>query len=807
MRPQLSCAVLCLSILVACGDGAREDDDGEFTDPVADSEDDVELSGVDEDADGVRDDVAAYIATLEADPDKQAALTAFARESTAMMIAGGSDEMTRDAAFLQHSRVVRSIDCLAAVYSPEIRVEMIEQVGHALYNNPARLRAYYAADALLSGSILPSPEPVCDAEMGTPGEAVRRILPPPPAGGSNPLCGEGTAIYYGNGVNTTAVQADAIVRGDLPALADEARLKEPLRFGLAYNQTSGLFLDVLQTLEQKAIEDSRFSWFVINNALWYLLRGLNVPERLLARIPGGAELVPVLQEIINAAIADSAAERASFYDEDVADHVARYRADIGSGYRVVLIAHSQGTLYANAARSRLTLEDGEAALYFGAALVGNVAAVAPDGYVRSRNDLVVGLLERLGRTVPNWNVIVPVQVEDFLGHGFREIYINPELPARSRVVTLMNRISNRLPYNEVCNDPGLPTGIGVVSVAVSFYHACAVLADGRVQCWGANHSGALGGGLGPNSATPVTVEGLAGPALGVATGMFFSCAVIEGGTVQCWGDGMYGRLGYGSTQSSAVPVTVSGLSDATAVVAGAYHACALKADGTVVCWGSNYVGALGNGSTTSPTNSPVPLPVVGVTGATALSTGFQINHPEHTCALLSAGNVACWGHNYHGELGNGASFEDHVPYAFPSSGTAVEAIGVGGASAISTAKGIYGNTCAIVGGEVECWGVVHYDRLNVLGQRASPVPLTVPGLSDVTHIAGGAAFNCAVSQGQVSCWGLNDSGQLGDGTTTLSIVPVLVGGDGIGGVTQVSLGWRYACAVRGSGEILCWGTL
>jgi alpha-tubulin suppressor-like RCC1 family protein len=322
------------------------------------------------------------------------------------------------------------------------------------------------------------------------------------------------------------------------------------------------------------------------------------------------------------------------------------------------------------------------------------------------------------------------------------------------------------------------------AVAVGFGFACGIDEAGGAMCWGKNAFGTLGNGTTTDSALPVQVTGLTSGVTAISAGAVNACALLAGGSVVCWGNNGSGQLGNGTTTDSAVPVQVTGLtSGVTSMSVGDNTACAVTASGGAVCWGLGMFGELGNGGTA---NSSVPVPVTGLTsGIARVSVGGAT-----ACALTTGGAVQCWGNNGFGTLGDDfAETQSAVPVQVIGLTSGVVAISNGGAPA-----------CAILtGGAVQCWGT------DIGTNNTNGVPVPKAGLANVTALGVGNVSACAIlAGGALECWGDNSTGQLGNGTTTSTPTPGAVTGLS-SGVTSASVNSVSGCAVTSAGTVQCWG--
>jgi len=385
-----------------------------------------------------------------------------------------------------------------------------------------------------------------------------------------------------------------------------------------------------------------------------------------------------------------------------------------------------------------------------------------------------------------------------------------------RVVTIqLVLLAVALSLVGIAGQPVLAGSYGALSITAGDVQSCSIEAVGT-YCWGDNDFGELGNGTTTQANVPVPVDTSGLPAgqtfTQIAGGSLqYTCALDSAGAAYCWGENYYGNLGDGTTADSSVPeaVNTSGVlagKTLTAITVGKEHACALDSTGRAYCWGYNGFGELGDGTTI---DSSVPL-AVDSGGALAGKTLTQIAAGgEHTCALDTQGTVYCWGYNGYGQLGDGATVDSEVPVAVDTGGVLA-----GKRLTQITASGLY-HTCALdSAGLAYCWGYNDFGQLGDGTTTDSDVPVAVDtdGVlagASLTHITAGASHTCAVSSsGGAYCWGRNTSGGLGDGTTDDSNVPVAVDDSGaLAGkiLAQISAGGDHTCAVDTDGADYCWG--
>jgi alpha-tubulin suppressor-like RCC1 family protein len=339
-------------------------------------------------------------------------------------------------------------------------------------------------------------------------------------------------------------------------------------------------------------------------------------------------------------------------------------------------------------------------------------------------------------------------------------------------------------------DGAVVPGPALRQLAAGASGTCAVLDDGTVRCWGDNREGQLGDGTTTSSARPVVVAGL-DHVVSVSVGYEHACALIDDGTARCWGRNGNGQLGDGTTDDSAAPVTVSNLDEIAQVFAGVYTSCALQTSGSVYCWGRG--GDLGDGGVAQ---SELPQLVPGLSDVVQLSVAANggVITPIHVCGVRGDGTAFCWGGNADGQLGDGTQDGARAP---------VEVLGV--TDAIEIAAG-GDHACARRASGLFCWG-----RGEVVGDGTGERSFTPTEVStDATVDALSAGDNHMLArtpEGGLICWGRSSSGQCGDGAAFPPSGPVYL--TPVASLAEevdlFASGGVHACAYTTDQVTYCWG--
>jgi alpha-tubulin suppressor-like RCC1 family protein len=281
----------------------------------------------------------------------------------------------------------------------------------------------------------------------------------------------------------------------------------------------------------------------------------------------------------------------------------------------------------------------------------------------------------------------------------------------------------------------------------------------------------------------------------VATGAGHSCALDDDGVVWCWGRNLEGQLGLGDTEGVDVFAPMAIESDVTfvSIGAGEFHTCALDDTGAAYCWGANVEGQVGDGTFEA---RDVPVPVAGGHVFTGLAVGGS-----HTCGIVSSTEGYCWGDDSFGQLGNASSGSSNVPVEIMRALENDDVIQL----ATITAGG--GHTCVLDDTAAPfCWGNNGTGQLGDGGTTSSEVPVAVSGggAFDFVAVTAGTSHTCATAGGQADCWGFNLFGQLGDGTNVDKLEP---GAPGVLGVelAALSAGADHTCGLDPDGVAYCWG--
>ncbi|MFK7991225.1 MAG: RCC1 domain-containing protein [Sandaracinaceae bacterium] len=316
----------------------------------------------------------------------------------------------------------------------------------------------------------------------------------------------------------------------------------------------------------------------------------------------------------------------------------------------------------------------------------------------------------------------------------------------------------------------------VRDVALGTLSTCILFTDGHVECRGYAANGQLGRGttLRGDAFEPVMGIEDAQRLVGVPFGY---CVIRVDGTVWCWGENSSGRFGQPPAEAVTRPVRLP-VDGATDVAFGSNAGCVVTKEGEVYCMGVNELGQLMDGTRADAFDPPAraDLPI----RATAVAAGWA-----GACALLEDGTLRCAGYIGYDSVGTPSEIGD----------------GLTGLTEVSAHAPNY--FARRRNGEVWSFGRNGSGELGLGTLSPSEGPTRVP-MAELVSVASGDRFGCGVRRdGTVQCWGDNRHGRLGDETAESSPVPVTV--PGVSDALYVRASQEHACVMTRAGELWCWG--
>lgn len=397
--------------------------------------------------------------------------------------------------------------------------------------------------------------------------------------------------------------------------------------------------------------------------------------------------------------------------------------------------------------------------------------------------------------------------------------------------TRASNVPNEFPKNLDLGDRAVAISLSKRGLNRNFRpasnHACALLIDGTVKCWGDNQYGQTGGPSaktysesgsavsrdpidekvkkwheGQFSNTPYKVEYLGEKATAISVGGWHTCALLESGTVKCWGDNQFLQFGEGSEGMaySEIPKKIQLQKNAKAISAGATHTCAILEDKSIECWGGKKPASVDE-SLTELEHILAPGEYIGVqTDQTKANSCAPITDDDK-CEIavkdamkdfeLASGNTIDWskietveGDNKHSSLPYGCVFHQK--------------------------SGCSSDTCSLCPDENDCWEILANQMQPYTPKSCSDTAKCIvncqPSLpNNAKAISAGGAHTCALlNDGSVQCWGDNGQGQISGIKAESS--PNHIMRFGVRKATDISAGSSGTCALLDDEEVVCWGS-
>lgn len=354
------------------------------------------------------------------------------------------------------------------------------------------------------------------------------------------------------------------------------------------------------------------------------------------------------------------------------------------------------------------------------------------------------------------------------------------------------------------------------SLAVGPAGSCALGEDGRLFCWGSIGSNLPQTGVPTHRPTPIPFREL-------SLGGNHLCGLGEAGEAYCAGNGAYGQIGPIQGNSISTFQRIFPEQSFHSLEAGSAYSCGIDLEGQGHCWGTSTALGIGPFDAYPNTLTPIDLDVPFLLLRT--SSNRTVTFIDASCGIVAGGRAYCWGANVSGELGNGSTEQwalSPTPIAgdlrFQDLSIATQRLvydpPLPGDPPLR--QGSHGHGCGVtIEGEGYCWGANSNGELGDGSTTPSALPVRVQAEEPFASIQVSAppsgfvnvpapSFSCGLTDsGRALCWGAR-GGQLGTGTPRPSLAPTPVAGDLR--FRSLGLGQSHVCGLTLEGLLYCWGS-
>ena len=315
--------------------------------------------------------------------------------------------------------------------------------------------------------------------------------------------------------------------------------------------------------------------------------------------------------------------------------------------------------------------------------------------------------------------------------------------------------------------------------------------DGKLYSWGYNEDGQLGNGTTANSSMPICISDIENSPLSgkdIVDVYEISEVVIakdSSGKLYSWGENYSGQLGNGTTENSSMPVCISDIEESPLkgknivnVYVDFSTMIAKDSDGKLYSWGYNGSGQLGDG-TTNESNIPICISNIENSPLNGKNIVDVHNYGSTIIAKDSNGKLYTWGENDYGQLGNGTGTTENS--SMPICISDIENSPLKGKNIVN----IYWYDSAIIAkdsdGKLYSWGRNNFGQLGNETTENSSMPICISDMEnsplngkDIVDVYADYTMIAKDSDGKLYTWGWNRKGQLGNGTTENSSMPICI---------------------------------